>query len=113
MPLEEDTNIPSIDRLDRLVVLEPDHIHKCVGKTRIRNAYGDSYQTEQLTPCYLSDLYGISVPNEVVTLDQSRNAPILIMNNTNPTISFKWGCPVAKLNRAADISGISGDSTPN
>jgi len=105
--LEEDKHISSIIRLDRPVVLKPQHIHTCVGKTQSKSVNRDAYQTEQLTSGYLSNLYGISVASTVVTLNKSQKVPILIMNNTNQTISLKRGCPVAKLHETAKINEIS------
>ena len=95
--LEEDKHISSIVRLDRWVELNSQHMHTCVGKTWNRSGNQDTYQTEQLTSEYLSNLFCISVAITRVTLNESQKVPLLIMNNTDQTIFLKQGCSVARL----------------
>ena len=110
---EEDKHIPLIVRLDKPVVLKPQHMHTCRGKTRISKGWGDTYQTEQLTSGYVSSLCGISIANTVITLDRSNKVPVLIMNNTNQTVRLRRGCPVARLNGTLRIEEISRTNKPS
>ena len=103
--LQEDKRIPSLVRLQRTLVLKPPHAYTCLGRIRIRTA-GRQYQIEEISSGFFSQLAGVSVASSVVTANESRRVPILIMNGTNQTIRLKRGCPVERLREASIVSSI-------
>lgn len=105
--LEDDVHISSIIRLAKKITLKPQHLHTCTGLTKLRNKRGKEYEIEQLSSGYVSNLSGISVANAVVKIPKSRIFQLLIMNNTNQTITLKRGCPLAKLEKAGNITEIT------
>ena len=105
--LEEDIHISSIIRLSKGITLKPQHMHTCTAQTKLRNRCGKEYEVEQLGSGYVSKLCGVSVANAVIKIKRSRKFPLIIMNNTNQTVTLKRGCPVAKFTRAGAITEIT------
>ena len=105
--LEEDIHISSIIRLAQKITLKPQHMHTCKGQTKLRNVGGMEYEIEQMSSGYVSNFSGISVANAVVKIPKSRRFPLLIMNNTNQTVTLERGCPVARFGRVGSISEIT------
>lgn len=105
--LEEDIHISSIVRLVQQITLKPQHMHTCMARTKLRNGVGRVYEIEQLRSGYVSRFCGISVANAVVRINKSRTFPMIIMNNTNQTITLRRGCPVAKFSTIGTVSEIT------
>ena len=105
--LEDDIHISSLVRLKNKITLKPQHIHTCTGKTRLRDRAGETLEVEQLESGHLSNLCGISVASSVVKLGKARRLPLVIVNNTNQTVTLKRGCPVARLITPGEVNEIS------
>ena len=103
--LEEDKHIPSLVRSQSTLVLKPQHAYTCLGQIRIRAA-GRQYQIEEISSGFFSRLADVSVASSVVTANESRRVPILIMNGTNQTIWLKRRCSVGRLREAGIVSSI-------
>ena len=82
-------------------------MHTCMARTMLRNGGGKDYAIEQLSSGYTSKFSGVSVANALVRIDKSRRSPLLIMNNTNQTVTLKRGCPIAWFTKASSITEIT------
>ena len=105
--MEEDIHITSIIRLAQQVTLKPQHMHTCKAQTKLKNRDGKIYEVEQLTNGHVSKLSGVSVANAVVKINKSRRLPLLIMNNTNQTVTLRRGCPLAKISKSGLVTEIT------
>ena len=107
LPLEEDNHISSIVRLEEQVILKPQHMHTCKGRTSLKGRVGEIFEVEQLKAGYLGLLAGVSVANAVIKKNSERRLPLVIVNNTNQTVTLKEGCPVARIYKTGSINAIS------
>ena len=62
---------------------------------------------EQLSRGYASKFSGVSVANAIVRIKKSRKFPLLIMNNTNQTVTLKQGWSIARVNETSSITEIT------
>ena len=82
-------------------------MHTCMARTALRNGGGREYAIEQLSSGYASKFSGVSVVNAIVRIKKSRKFPLLIMNNTNQTVTLKQGWSIARVSDASNIPEIT------
>lgn len=105
--LEEDARISALVRLAGKITLRPQHLHTCMAQVGFKNGQGLEYEIEQISSGYVSKLSGISVANSVVRINKSRRLPLMIMNNTNQTVTLRRGCPIARCSVGGSITEIT------
>ena len=89
VPLENDIHIASIIRLAKKSLLKPQSVNVCIAKIKNNSSLLDSelLQVSAVDSGYINSEPGLVVSNSVSKIYRCNKIPILILNNTNKTIS--------------------------
>lgn len=71
-------------------------MHICMIQTALSSGGRNEYEVEQLRSGSASNFSGVSVANAIVKFGKSRRFSLLIIDNTNQTVTLKWVWLVAK-----------------
>ena len=109
VPLEEDIHIASILRLKSKTILKPQTVNMCLAKIKNNpDILKDTlFQVSQIETGYITSEPGLMVSNSVVKMDNSRQVPIMIVNNTDKTFNLKRGCILGKVESIQEVDIVS------
>ena len=99
VPLQEDVHIASILRNCNKKVLKPQTRNICWVKARkCHENYSDSalYEISGVDQGFIGSQPGLMITNTLVKKAKSNKYPVIIVNNTNKTISLKNGCVIVE-----------------
>ena len=107
--LEEDIHIGFTVRIKRTCLIKPLTAMICYGKVRENPDLpsGQSYETSQITKCFIVNQPGLQIINTVATLSKDRSMPLLIVNNTNKFIKIHRHGLLAKISEIQNSVNIT------
>ena len=97
IPLVDDVHIASVARLKNKVTIPPQTAHICQCQVR-RHSELPTEQEYAITPFELGQIGnepGFLMMNSIAKLSGNHRLPVMLVNTTNKTLSFKSGTPVA------------------
>ena len=97
IPLVDDVHIASVARLKNKVTIPPQTAHICQCQVR-RHSELLTEQEYAITPFELGHIGkepGLLMMNSITKLSGNHRLPVMLVNTTNKTLSFKSGTPVA------------------
>ena len=103
VPLEEDIHIASLVRLGSKTVLKPQSATVCIGRIKDSGEIpsGELYAVSAIEKGFMGNQPGLMVSNSIAKMSKNRRLPILVVNNTNQTVSLSKGCVIAKVDSIA------------
>ena len=103
VPLEEDIHIASLLRLVSKTVLKPQSATVCTGRIKDSGEIpsGEFYAVSSIEKGFMGNQPGLTVSVSIAKMSKNRRLPILVMNNTDQTVSLSKGCLIAKVDPTA------------
>ena len=99
VPLEEDIHIASIVRVKTKTIIKPQTANVCLATIKNNSELNQHkiFQISQIDTGYISSEPGLMLSNAVIKIDNTRQFPIMIVNNTDKTFTLRRGCIIGKI----------------
>lgn len=99
IPLEQDSHIASVVRLEKETLLKPNTAYVIRGQVRSVNGISIN-KTYKMTPSSYNYIWSepyLQVFDSVIHLSAARRFPVMLINHSQKTIKLRKGCPLGLL----------------